>query len=262
LGVVERAGGPLGLRATLSYPSFAVVDAIPYERGNLTDAPPAGLFDRPTSVFLGGDSRPLLNWVAYALTVGNPGGFVWTDIQLVGEVRDEADLLRTNRVPSDRFFEVPPNSLVLDDFAGNVALGGLVRTDESPETTARLADFLRLPSHAQTLLSRLTGEGPPAVLVLSNSHRIAALYSWETAGPAVRSIVQSGASLLVTWAEAPTKSRLEFEHVLLLKGNEPASWRDAILRVERGASSGPLRTGAELRLAEYPEVAGVLGRIL
>lgn len=196
------------------------------------------------------------------MAVGNPGGFVWTDIQLTGEVRDDADLLRTNLVPPDRFFELPPSVLRLDDFAGNVALGGLVRSGESPKEAQRFADFLRLPPHAQQLISRFAGGGPPPVLVLSNAQRIAPFYTWETASPAVRSVVEAGASLLVTWAEAPTKARLEFEQILHLKGPELASWRDAVLHVERGRSNGLLRTGAELRLGDHPAVASILGKNL
>lgn len=226
----------------------------------MVDIALGGMFDRPTSVILYGDSRPLLNWVAFALAVGNPGGYAWTDIQLEGEVRDDADLLRTHLIPEDRFFEVSPDRLILDDFAGNVALGGLVRSGDPPETVQRFADFLRLPSHAQSLISRLPRDGPPAVLVLSNGQRIAALYSWETAAPAIRSVVQSGASLLLTWAEAPTRGRLEFERVFHLKGSDRATWRDGILSVERGTSTGPLRTAVELRLGDLPEVASVLGK--
>jgi hypothetical protein len=226
----------------------------------LVDLALDGMFDHPTSVILCGDSRPLLNWVAFALAFGNPGGYAWTDIQLEGEVRDDADLLQTHLIPEDRFFEVSPDRLMLDDFAGNVALGGLVRSGDPPEAVQRFADFLRLPSHAQSLISRLPRDGPPAILVLSNAQRIAGLYSWETAAPAIRSVVRSGASLLMTWAEAPTKARLEFERVFHLKGKERAAWSDAILSVERGTSTGPLRTGAELRLGDLPEVASVLGR--
>jgi hypothetical protein len=213
-------------------------------------------------VFLGGSCRALLNWVAYAFAVGNPGGYAWTDIQLDGEVRDETDLLQTKRIPKDCFFEIPPEVLQLDEFAGNVVLGGVVRAEESADALRQLSDFLRLPSHAQKVISGLPLEGPPAVLVLSNAQRIAALYSWKTVAPALRSILQSGASLLVTWAEAPTAARLEFETILHLKGDDPSSWKDTLLRVERASSSGPFRTGAELRLSDCPDVAAVLEQAL
>lgn len=224
----------------------------------MADKPPVGLFQRPTSVILCGNSRPLLNWVAYALAVGNPAGVVWTEIKLDGEVREEDDLLTKQRIPSDRYFEVPPDELVLDDFAGNVAVSGLITTDDSPDTVRRFTDFLRLPPHIQALLSRLSADGPAPVLVLSNGQRLSALYSKQTVGPALRSVVESGASLLATWAEAPTESRHLFENVLHLKGGELSAWRDAVLRVEVAPPYGPLRAGETIPLRDFPAVASVL----
>jgi len=226
------------------------------------DSPPSEMFSRSTSVFLCGDSRPLLNWVAYALIAAHSAGLVWTNIQLEDEVPDDADLLSTKLLPPDRFLTVSPKELAPDDFAGNVALGGLVRSDEPPDVVRRFADFLRLPLHTQALLSRLPRDGTAVVLVLSNGHRIAALYTTATVAPTVRSIVEAGASLLMTWADAPPGGRLAFEHVLHLRGNAPAAWRDAVLRVEKGSSSGPLRTGAEFRLGDWPMVASILGKSL
>jgi len=213
-------------------------------------------------MILCGESRALLNWVAYAMAASNPGGFVWTEIQLDGEVRDERDLLRTDRIPRDRYFEVPPNDLLLDELAGNVAVGGLARSGDPHETIRGFADFLRLPPHVQRLISRLPQQGPPAVLVISNGHRISGFYSWETAGPSVRAILRAGASLLVTWAEAPTQGRLQFEHVLHLTGGSPASWRDAALVVERATPGEGYPTGTKVPLRDWPEVAPVLGSAL
>jgi len=227
----------------------------------VTDPPRIGLFDRPTAVYLSGSSRSLLNWVAYALCLPNAGGYLWTDVQLDGEVREPDDLLGTSRIPVDRFFEVSPEALVLDPRAGNVALGGLIQTTDSAASVETFVNFLRLPAHAQTLVSKQSRSGPPTILILSNSHRIAALYSWRTTGPAVRSIVAAGVSLLVTWADAPTESRHQFDYVLHLKGHELARWRDAVVIVEKGAPDGPLRSGSERRLAEFPGVDSALSEI-
>jgi hypothetical protein len=112
------------------------------------------------------------------------------------------------------------------------------------------------------MISRLPREGPSPVLVLSGGQRLAALYSPEVVGPTIRSIVQFGGSMLMTWAEAPTGGLLEFERVLHVKGYEPSKWRDAVLTVEKGWSTGPLRTGAELRLRDVAPVAAVLSKTL
>jgi len=220
------------------------------------------LFRQPTSVFLAGASRPLLNWVAFALASGTSGGFLWTDVRLGGEVLDPLDPLARGLIPPDRFNSVDAEELKRDDFAGNLAVGGLVRSDEASDFARKFADFLRLPPHTRGLISKLPREGSPAVLVLSNAHRLVALYPTETVGPVIRSIVAAGASLLLTFADAPPDGRQAFDQVFHLEGNGPAMWRDAVLRIEKGSSSGPLRNGAVVPLKTLPEVASVLGRSL
>lgn len=217
------------------------------------------MFARPTSVFLSGGSRPLLNWVAYALTARHRSGLVWTDVRLDGETLDDDDLLGRDLLPKERLLTVSPGELARDELPGNVAVGDLVRSDERPEAVQRFADFLRLPRHTRDVISRLPREGS-AVIVLSNGHRIVALYPTAKAGPTVRSIVEAGVSLLMTWADAPPAGRLAFEHILHVTGNEPAAWRKAVLHVERGGPAGPLRTGSDVRLGDWPAVTAVLSK--
>jgi hypothetical protein len=223
---------------------------------------PPDPFDPRTSVFLCGSSRSLLRWVAYAFVADRPGGFVWGHVRMEGEVLEDTDLLKTQHIPEDRFVSVSPSELVRDELAGNVALGGLMRSEGEGEHVRRFTDFLRLPKQTRDLFSRLPREGPSPVLVLSGGQRLAAFYSLETVGPTVRSIVQFGGSMLMTWEEAPMAGRFEFERVLHLTGYEPSKWRDAVLTVEKGWSTGPLQTGAELPLKDVAPVASVLGRTL
>jgi len=223
---------------------------------------PPDLFDPRTSVILCGSSRSLLHWVAYAFVADHPTGFLWGHVRLQGEVLEDSDVLKTQLIPPGRFIPVAPGELARDELAGNVALGGLMRSESEDELVRRFADFLRLPVQTQEMISRLPREGPSPVLVLSGGQRLATLYPVEAVGPTIRSIVQFGGSMLMTWAEAPDEGRLEFEHVLHVKGYEPSKWRDAVLTVEKGWSIGPLRTGAELRLSDVAPVATVLSRTL
>lgn len=220
------------------------------------------LFDPRTSVFLCGDSRPLLNWVAYALVADRPGGFIWGHVRMDGETFGEDDLLHTHLIPPDRFISVAPHQLVRDELAGNVALGGLQRSEKEDDMVRQFADFLRLPAQTRELASRLPREGPSPVLVLSGGQRLAALYSKEAVGPTVRAITESAGSMLLIWAEAAPAGRHNFDHILRLKGYEPARWKDAILTVEKGWSTGVLATGREVRLGDLAPVASVLGKNL
>lgn len=227
----------------------------------MTQARPAGAFDRPTSTILCGTSHSLLNWVAYSMAVGNPGGFVWTDLIFDGEVREDSDPLQRNLIPRDRYFEIPPEELVLSPSARNGTVEQLFRPEEAPETVRRLTDFLQLPPQIQMMISQLDSFGAAPLMVFSNGQRLSALYSWRTVGRPISSIVESGASLLVGWAEAPTEGRRQFETVLHLKGHDPTAWKDAVLRAERAAPDGPLRTGDSVRLRDFPIVSSVLEKV-
>jgi hypothetical protein len=211
-------------------------------------------------VFLCGSNRSLLNWVAYALVADHPGGFLWGHVQLEGEVFEDTDLLKTPLIPRERLITVAPKDLERDEFAGNLAVGGLVRSEQADESVRSFADFLRLPAQTQDMISQLPREEPRPVLVLSGAHRLGALYSLEAVGPTVRSIVELGSSMMMVWADAPVAGRLEFEHILHVKGEEPSKWRDAVLTVEKGWSTGPLRTGAQLRLEDVSRIASVLAK--
>ena len=212
----------------------------------------------PTSVFLGGRSRSLLNWVGYALASNNPGGFVWTDVELPGEERDPNDLLARSPLPPGHFGAVTIDELRLDHVAGNAALGGLVRSESPGDAVERLADFLRLPEHTRRLISGLPREGPPVLLVLSNAQRVMAYYPAESVAPVVRAIVGAGASLLATWAEAPPPGRWGFDHVWQVEGWEASRWSEAVLTVEKPEETGPVPAGTRFHLRELPFVAAAL----
>ncbi|HYB63045.1 MAG TPA: hypothetical protein VEE86_01300 [Thermoplasmata archaeon] len=228
----------------------------------MSKVPAAGLFDRPTSAILCGTDRPLLNWVAYALSSAPGVESIWTDVRLDDELLDPSDLLHRDLIPKERFLTVSPDKLARDDFAGNLALGGLVRSDEPEQTVRRFADFLRLPAHTQALIARIPRDDRPVVLVLSNAHRLAALYRSHDVAPTLRAIVESGVSLLMTWADALSGGRLAFDRILHVRGTMASGWRRAVLSVERGPPVGVLRPGAEVALEDYPPVATVLGGLL
>jgi hypothetical protein len=116
--------------------------------------------------------------------------------------------------------------------------------------------------HTQRLLSAGPSGGPPMVLVLSNAHRLVALYPTDSVAPVVRAIVETGAILFMTFADSPPEGRLAFDTVMHVEGNDPMSWNEATLRVEKGPASGPLRAGSEHRLGQLPPIASVLANRL
>ena len=217
------------------------------------------LFPHPTSVFICGTSRSLLNWVAYALAAESDPQFVWTDVRLKGEVVAAEDLLSHDLIPSDRLRLVSPAELTPDDATANVAVSAVIRDDDIPEEVQRTVEFLRLPAKTQELLANARSEGPPPVVVLSNGHRLVAIYHDLTVvQPTVRAIVQSGVVLIMTFADAPPGGRVAFDVILHIEGSDPTAWRLAKLRVEQAPAGSMFTSGTESLLADIGPIASVL----
>lgn len=221
------------------------------------------LFRRPTSVFIGGNNRPLLNWVAYAFAIDANPEFHWTDIRLRGELFDKTDLLGRNLIPADRLNWVYPQELARPQPAPTTDASGarpISAPDDPRRGAANLAVFLRLPPETQKILTSLAPGRRPFPLILSNAQRIVALYPAESVTPILRVIIASGALAFITFADAPPDGRRAFESVLHVKGESPTTWKQATLRVELCPRDGPFKAGSELRFQDIPPIADVLGR--
>ena len=221
------------------------------------------IFEGPTSVIICGSDRPLLNWVAYALALASDPEFHWTDVRLEGEVPAPDDLLSRNVIPPDRLSTVRPPELTPDDTTANVAVSAVIRDDETPDEVRRLVEFLRLPPQTQSVISRSAPGGPPRVVVLSNGHRLVAIYpTIEAVRPTVRAIVAAGVVLIMTFADAAPQGRFAFDVVLHIDAPVRQDWRRATMRVEKGPPTGVLRAGAEYRLGDMSLLRNILGQHL
>ncbi|HYB78748.1 MAG TPA: hypothetical protein VEG66_03175 [Thermoplasmata archaeon] len=219
------------------------------------------LFSRPTSVIICGTSRSLLNWAAYALAAGTDPDFLWTDVRLSGEVVAPEDPLSRDLIPSGRLRLVSPAELRPDDATANAALSAVIRDDDTPEELERAVEFLRLPSTTQDVLAEAKGDGSPRVVVLSNGHRLVAIYNdLAVVRPTVRAIVGAGVALIMTFADAPPGGREAFEIVLHVEGSDPTAWRLARLRVEKAPPDSIFPAGSETLLADVGPIASVLRR--
>ena len=221
----------------------------------------ATLFPNPTSVIICGSSRPLLNWVAFALASASDPAFHWTDVRITGEVPTPDDLFSRDRIPPERLHLVAPRELTPDDATANVAVSAVIRDEETPEELRRVVEFLRLPHATQQLLAETESVGSPRVVVLSNGHRLLALYpEVGVVAPTVRAIVSARVVFIMTFADAPPGGRVAFDTVLHLEGHDPKIWRQSKLRVEKAPSTSEFRSGSEVRLADFEPVAAVLSR--
>jgi hypothetical protein len=221
------------------------------------------IFGGPTSVIICGSDRPLLNWVAYALATASDPEFHWTDVRLEGEVMAPDDVLSRSVIPADQLSTVRPGELTPDDTLGNVAVSAVIRDDETPDEVRRLVEFLRLPAQTQSVLSRTSSEEPPRVVVLSNGHRLIAIYpNIDAVRPTVRAIVASGVVLIMTFADAAPHGRFAFDVVLHVDAPVRQDWKRATIRIEKGPPAGFLRAAAEYRLGDTSPWREVLGQHL
>jgi len=222
--------------------------------------PVQDLFEPRTSVILCGSGRSLLNWVAYGLVVGHPGGFLWGHVRLEGEVLEDTDLLKASLIPPDRLIAVAPKDLAGNELESNVAISYLIQSEGDERARHSFLEFLRLPHQTQEMIAGLPHDGPSPVLVLTGAHRLHSINPPNVAGPMIRTVVETGGPVCMLWADAPDAGRFEFEHILHLKGDQPAKWREAFLTVERGWPQGLLQTGATVSLRDLPAVAAVLAK--
>lgn len=222
--------------------------------------PSEPVFNRPTSVFIGGSSRPLLNWVAYALALRTNPNFLWSDVRIPGELFDKNDLLARRVIPADQLSFVYPTELARDHAAASTASAHEGSPPGPGSDFKTSVGFLQLPSQARDVLTALPPGGPPIPIVVSNAHRIVGLYPTSSVAPILKAVLGAGAILIMTFADAPPDGRLSFDTVLHLNGHDPADWKSASLRVEKSPADGPFKSGATTSLKSFAPIADVLSR--
>lgn len=222
-----------------------------------------GGFRSPSSVFISGTSRSLLKWFAFAALAPHAPRVYWTDVRLPGEILDPIDPMTLHAIPAKSVYVLLPEELAPDDRGAQQAESAatrMIRPDPASHTLEGLVEFLRMPTHAQELISATGRRGIPSILVTANAQRLATVYSPERIAPLMRIMLDSGTCQIALWAEAPTTHTSMFDVILHLEGTDPKDWRNATIRCERGITTGPLAVGPAVRLADVPQIATVLHR--
>jgi len=222
---------------------------------------PDHLFSRPNSVFVYGAARSLVNLTVFALAEATNPTFQWVDIGVPEEERPALDPVDLGWVPNDRLWIVDrPDSLRPDDLAANVALFGLIRSDEPPSTLVQVSEFLRLPETSQRILASRVPDGHPGVVAVLNAHRVMAAFSPNRV-PAILNVhLNAGFSVIVGYTESAGPGRRAFDFVFRLTGEASPDWRESTLVCEKGITSGPLRDARPVGLGEIPLLSSVLAR--
>jgi hypothetical protein len=220
-----------------------------------------GGFGRPSSVFISGASRSLLKWFAFSSLAPYASRVYWTDVRLPGEILDPLDPMALHAIPDESVYVLQPRDLQPDDVGARqaeAAAATMLKSDESTSSIEGLVEFLRMPVHAQKLISSTGRVDAPSILVTANAQRLATVFPQDRIAPLMRAMLESGTCQVALWAEAPTTLTSVFDIVLHLEGHGPADWRNATIRCEKGISSGPLAAPKPLRLSEIVSIASIL----
>ena len=222
---------------------------------------PEHFFTRPNSVIVYGPARSLVNLTLFAFAEATNPQFQWVDIGLPGEESVPSDPVTLGWVPEERLWRVDrPESLRPDDLTANLALFGLIRSDEPPAALAHVAEFLRLPDLSQRILASRSPNSTPNVVAVTNSQRVMSTFPPKRIVGILNVHLQAGFSVLVGAAEAGTEGKSLFDFVFRIDADGPNSWSTAQLVCERGIHSGPLTDGRPVRLEEIPLLAAVLSQ--
>jgi hypothetical protein len=212
-------------------------------------------------VFISGSSRSLLKWFAFAALSPYASRVYWTDVRLPGEILEPLDPMAVHAIPERAVYVLSPRDLQPDDkgaLQAEAAAATMLRSDETPHSLQGLVEFLRMPAHAQELISSTGRPDEPSILVTANAQRLATVYSPERIAPLMRAMLESGTCQIALWAEARTTLTTVFDVILNVEGQGPEEWRSATVECERGISTGPLASGRARRLSEIGPIARIL----
>jgi hypothetical protein len=220
-----------------------------------------GGFREPTAVLISGMSRSLLKWFTFASLTPYASRVYWTDVRLPGEILDPLDPMMVNAIPEGSVYVLSPRDLQPDEQGARqaeAAAATMIHADDPPNALQGLVEFLRMPQHAQQLISATGRADSPSILVTANAQRLATVYSADRVPALMRAMLEAGTCQVALWAEAPTSYTSMFDVELHLEGSGPSDWRNATIRAQRGIRSGPLASGRALRLSDIKSVAAVL----
>jgi hypothetical protein len=219
-------------------------------------------FNKPSSVFISGTSRSLLKWFAFASLSPYASRVYWTDVRLPGEILDPLDPMTIHAIREDSVYVLSPRDLQPDDQGARqaeVAAATMLHSDEPASSIEGLVEFLRMPSHAQNLISSTGRIDAPSILVTANAQRLATVYSLDRVGALMRAMLEAGTCQVALWAEAPTTYTSMFDLILHVEGSGSADWRNATVQCEKGIATGPLGSGKPRRLSDLKPIAAILG---
>ena len=212
----------------------------------------------PWATFLWGDPRSVLNRVLYAMVSANDASPYWLDIRGSADVPSEPGPVELGWIPPDRLFLTgEPAEARPQHAAGNLALSTIVRGDEPPQDLTHLSDFLRLPTIAQEIVSRLNRTEMCHVVAIANGDRVRRDYPTTIEG--VRRVIEPflAAPILPFFSATspPGAGRWAFDFVFELRAKDLAHWTDGVLLPEKVPAGVEFTVGRPIPLRSLTQLA-------
>jgi hypothetical protein len=216
---------------------------------------PLALSRRPTTVFLHGPSRDLVDLVTYGLVAWVGTEFSWIDIRLGESPSSATDPVRLGYIPRDRLIVVSHLDEMAPSHVSRDGVRSIIRSDEPLDAMEELSEFVRLPRAVQQALAKTAPGSRPGIMVLSNAQRLLPLYNASIVPEVLREVTELGTSIFVSFADEPPLGRSVFDFVLRVTSTGPEQWTDATIEFERAGGMHPSMRGRRVRLAEVDHFA-------
>lgn len=214
----------------------------------------------PTTVFIGGDCRPVVNAVAFAMAELLDLTPFWLEVRDPDAPLDGPDPGTTGWIPPDRLFVSEGGTgLQASKLASTDALWTLVRADEPESVLTLLTDFLRLPEVIQEIVSTASANGGPKAVVAANSDRFAHLFPRTAAGLQrfLQTLEASSLSIIAAHTGRTGPGRFGFRQVFRVSAQSPEKWMEGTITCEQGIDQGTFAVGRATRLSDVPSIARV-----
>ncbi|MGA7846363.1 MAG: hypothetical protein WCB18_04645 [Thermoplasmata archaeon] len=210
---------------------------------------------RAVAILVWGASRPIVNRVVFSMVRSLDAMPLWLEVSERGE---KPEPLREGWVPPERLFvSERPEDLEPARAAGNLALWGVVRSDEPATLLARLTDFVRLPPLVQEVLGGATPTSRLRALAVGNADRVAPLFRErpEELQWLVNYLRESSLCLIVGGTIAPGAGRGSFDSEFHVEGQSMEAWSEATVVCDRSRIGGYYPIGRPRALSKIPGLA-------
>jgi len=209
---------------------------------------PSDLTRAPVTAIVYGRQPDLTNLVTYGLVAWAGTQFSWIDVRERSRAPSAWNPVALGAIPPSRLFVVDELGEMAPDPMAPGAVRSVVRADEPVDSMEQLSAFVRLPRPVQQALARAGPTRVPAIMVVSNAHRLSPLYASANVPALLEEITSLGASLFVTFGAGPPVNRSSFDYVIRVDAPSVDRWDETTLHFERAGPSGAPVEGRRIPL--------------